>query len=105
MISMVGTPTQQSGFATPTQETAFSPTQNKTHDISGLPAALAGIAAKRVTIEENAGTVVYEEGQHDPQSTAVNLAKIAEEDDEDDEEEEYDYTYADTEQVYGDISD
>ncbi|KAJ2702784.1 transcription factor TFIIIB subunit brf1 [Coemansia sp. IMI 203386] len=106
MISIVGTPTQQSGFATPTQETAFSPTQNKTHDISGLPAALAGIAAKRVTIEENAGTVVYEEGQHDPQSTAVNLAKIAEEDDEDEEEEEeYDYTYADTEQVYGDISD
>ncbi|KAJ1812601.1 transcription factor TFIIIB subunit brf1, partial [Coemansia sp. RSA 2599] len=27
MISVVGTPTQQSGFATPTQETAFSPTQ------------------------------------------------------------------------------
>ncbi|KAJ1802993.1 hypothetical protein LPJ56_007067, partial [Coemansia sp. RSA 2599] len=87
-------------------ETAFSPTQAKSHDISGLPAALAGIAAKKVTIQESTETVVYEEGEHDPQSTAVNLAKIAEEDEEyEEEEEEYDYTYGDADQNYADLSD
>ncbi|KAJ1719134.1 transcription factor TFIIIB subunit brf1 [Coemansia erecta] len=89
MISVAGTPALRSGYATPSQETFFSQTQGNTSDISGLPAALAGIAGKKVSISEHTETIIYEEGEHDVDSTAVNLAQVAEEDDDEDEEEEY----------------
>ncbi|KAJ1827729.1 hypothetical protein LPJ73_008710, partial [Coemansia sp. RSA 2703] len=93
MISVAGTPALQSGYATPSQETFFSQTQGNASDISKLPAALAGIAGKKVSISEHTETIIYEEGEHDVDSTAVNLAQVAEEDDEDDEEDE-DVPYA-----------
>ncbi|KAJ2788103.1 transcription factor TFIIIB subunit brf1 [Coemansia interrupta] len=92
MISVAGTPALRSGYASPSQETFFSQTQGSTGDISGLPAALAGIAGKKVSISEHTETIVYEEGEHDVDSTAVNLAQVAEEED-DEEDEEYDAPY------------
>ncbi|KAI7834568.1 cyclin-like protein [Kickxella alabastrina] len=103
MMSVAGTPGMLSGYATPSQGSVASPTQVNGYDMSGLPAALAGIAGKDGGADVLEETIVYEEGDHDPQSTAVNLAQVADDDDEYDDYEEDDY--GEVEQTYGDMSD
>ncbi|KAJ2721760.1 transcription factor TFIIIB subunit brf1 [Coemansia sp. Benny D115] len=95
MISTVGTPTAASGYASPTQEEAATFVQANGDDIAGLPAALANIASRAGEEHGVPETIVYEEGENDPESTAVNLAQVADEDDEDEDDEEYedDYNY------------
>ncbi|KAJ2864611.1 transcription factor TFIIIB subunit brf1 [Coemansia aciculifera] len=89
MYSMAGTPAAGSGYASPSQENAFGGA-TQVNSLDRLPAALANIALAPDAVTE---TIVYEEGDHDLQSTAVDPAVVAaaadDDDDEEEEEEEY----------------
>ncbi|KAJ2582444.1 transcription factor TFIIIB subunit brf1 [Coemansia sp. RSA 1836] len=85
MYSMAGTPAAGSGYVSPSQDTVFGGS-TQVNALDRLPAALANIASAPEAVTE---TIVYEEGDHDVESTAVN--PVAEDDDDDDEEEEEEY--------------
>ncbi|KAJ2747547.1 transcription factor TFIIIB subunit brf1 [Coemansia sp. BCRC 34301] len=84
MYSMVGTPAMGSGYASPSQDAFFGGT-TQVNALDRLPAALANISSAPDAETE---TIVYEEGDHDPESTAVNVAAEVDDDDEEEEEEE-----------------
>ncbi|KAJ2890553.1 hypothetical protein GGI21_006130, partial [Coemansia aciculifera] len=87
MYSMTGTPAAGSGYVSPSQDTAFGGS-TQVNSLDRLPAALANIA---LTPYEATETIVYEEGDQDVESTAVNPAAAADDDDEEDDEEEEEY--------------
>ncbi|KAJ2473017.1 transcription factor TFIIIB subunit brf1 [Coemansia sp. RSA 2322] len=100
MYSIVGTPTAGSGYASPTQETAVGGS-TQLGSLDRLPAALANIASARDDVTE---TIVYEEGDQDPHSTAVNPA-VEDEDDEDEDEHYQDGFVEEEDTNYNDDSD
>ncbi|KAJ1717993.1 transcription factor TFIIIB subunit brf1, partial [Coemansia biformis] len=105
MMSIAGTPAPTSGYATPTQETMVGGTYPNA--IDRLPEALATIGPAA------AETIVYEEGENGPQSTAIELPAGADGSaagaatagaDGEDEEDEYD-EYDEGEDPYGAVYD
>ncbi|KAJ2030752.1 transcription factor TFIIIB subunit brf1 [Coemansia sp. S3946] len=89
MYSMAGTPAAGSGYASPSQQDAFGGA-TQVNSLDRLPAALANIASAPGAVTE---TIIYEEGDQDLQSTAVDpaVAAAAADDDDDEEEEEEEY--------------
>ncbi|KAJ1817128.1 transcription factor TFIIIB subunit brf1 [Coemansia sp. RSA 2675] len=84
MYSMAGTPAAGSGYVSPSHEDVLGGA-TQVNSLDRLPAALANIASAHEEVTE---TIVYEEGDHDLQSTAVNPVVAADDDDDEEEDEE-----------------